>query len=63
MKILYRSISDPSAVLEKQGMKVDELQLPHHILPVLMSNLEESNQSMPASARKLREWNVGLLRR
>ena len=63
MKILYRAIDDPSSTLEKQGMKVDELQLPNHILSVLVVDLEKSNALLPASAKTLQEWNVGLLER
>ena len=63
MKILYRPTDDPSSALEKQRMKYDELQVPDRVLSVLMAGLEKSNELMPVSAKKLQEWNVGLLER
>ena len=63
MKILYRTISDPVTLLEKQSMKIEEFPLPEHILSTLQTNLDDSNMMLPVSARNLREWKAGLLDR
>lgn len=63
MKIRYRSIDDPLAALEKQGMRVDELQLPDYILALLKSTLHGSNAFLPESAKRVQRWDVGLLQR
>ena len=63
MKILYQAVSNPHEVLEKQRSSVDELQLPDHILQTTRKDLEASTALLPISARKLQDWNVGLLDR
>ena len=63
MKILYQTVSDPSAVLDKEGTKLDELHLPDYVLPVLLTDLNNSTDMMPRPARKLQGWDVGLLER
>ncbi len=63
MKILYRPIDDPCSTLDKQSMKVEELQLPISILHELRLNLQASTKLLPDSARKIQDWDVGLLER
>lgn len=61
MKILYQTVSEPSSLLEKQFMVMDELRLPDYVLHSLHANLKASGYYMPSNARKLQEWDVGLL--
>jgi hypothetical protein len=63
MKILYHPIDDPYSTLEQQSMKVEELQLPIPILQELRLNLQASSKLLPKSARKIQNWDVGLLKR
>ncbi len=63
MKILYHPIDDPYSTLEQQSMKVEELQLPIPILQELRLNLQASSKLLPKSARKIQDWDVGLLKR
>ena len=44
-------------------MTVDDIRLPHHVLRTLRADLEASGGILPASARKLQDWDVGLLNR
>ena len=63
MKIFYKPVTNPAAILEKQGTKVEELQLPDHVLRILRADLTVSTAILPLSARKLQDWAVGLLER
>jgi len=63
MKILYKIVLEPAAVLEKQGMKMEELQFHDYILRILQADLKASTEILPPLAKKLHEWNVGLLER
>ncbi len=63
MKILYKTASKPAAILEEQGMKMEELQLPDYVLQVLQADLKASTEILPSSAKKLQDWTVGLLER
>ena len=63
MKILYRNISGPATLLEKQTMKMEEVILPENIMSNLRSDLKSSTVMLPATARSLQEWNVGILNR
>ena len=63
MKIFYKPVTNPAAILEKQELKVEELQLPGHILQILHADLTTSTAILPLSARKLQDWKVGLLER
>ena len=63
MKIFYKMISKPAPILEEQGTKVEELQLPDHVLSILHADLKASAEILPSSARKLQDWEVGLLQR
>lgn len=63
MKILFHPIDDPYTTLDQQSMKVEEIQLPMFILQELRLTLEASSKLLPKSARKIQEWDVGLLER
>ncbi len=63
LKIFYKKVSEPAAVLEKQGMKLEELVLPDHVLHILHTELIASTEILPSSAKKLQDWEVGLLER
>ena len=61
MKLLFRPLEDPLSTLGKDDMKTEELQLPHHIMLQLHSDLRSSNEMMPKSARQIQNWDVGFL--
>lgn len=61
MKIFYRTVSEPSSLLEQQFMVMDELRLPDYVLHSFHANLKASGYFMPITARKIQEWDVGLL--
>lgn len=63
MKILYRHVDDPCSILEKQSMRIEELRLPGQILSQLKSYLQLNSQFLPVSARKIQDWDAGLLER
>lgn len=61
MKVYYKTIANPTKVLEKEGFRADELQLPDSALKSLQSALYQSNRLLPASAQRFQDWSVGLL--
>lgn len=61
MKILFHPVDDLYTTLDSQSMKVEELQLPISILQELRLTLQASSKLLPRSARKIQEWDVGLL--
>lgn len=63
MKILYREVADPAEFLEKNFAGVDEIELPDQVLQSLRGDLESSGRILPPSARRLQEWEIGLLNR
>ena len=63
MKVLYQSVSDPSALLEKENLKIEELRLPDDVLEILRTDLQASTLILPISARKLGDWDIALLER
>ena len=63
MKIFYRTVMDPSKILENQSNKIEELQLPSYALKTLQADLQASTDILPQSARTHREWTIGLLDR
>lgn len=63
MKVYYKTITDPTKILEAQSLKVDNLQLPSVVLKILHANLKDSSQLLPVLARKFQDWDVGLLER
>ncbi len=63
MKIFYRLIRDPETLLKQNSLEYEELCLPIHILTQLRDELQRSSNLLPTSARKFKEWDVGLLDR
>lgn len=63
MKVFYRTVLNPSIILDGESMKVDELQLPDRILRTLHADLKTSTSVLPSSARKVQDWDLGLLER
>ncbi|KAL8952956.1 MAG: hypothetical protein Q9222_001175 [Ikaeria aurantiellina] len=63
MKLYYKPQPNPTALLEQQSSKIDELQLPDNVINTLHSDLRTSTQLLPAPARKFQDWHVGLLER
>lgn len=63
MKVFYRTVTDPSEILEKQSHEIEELQLPTRALETLKADLTTSTRILPPSARTHREWTIGLLDR
>lgn len=61
MKIFYQTVKEPSSLVEKQFMVMEELRLSEYALHSLHANLKASGCFMPTAARKLQEWDVGLL--
>lgn len=55
------SVASANALLDKGN--VEELLLPAEALAGLESALGESSAALPPSARRFREWDVGLLER
>ena len=63
MKILYSTVTDPAAILEKHSIKIEELNLPLYALRTLRTDLETSTNILPQSIRTHSDWTVGLLDR
>jgi ubiquitin-protein ligase E3 D len=63
MKIFYRSIAYPEALLTQNSLEYEELCLPLQVLTELHDTLKRSSNSLPISARKFKEWDVGLIDR
>jgi hypothetical protein len=63
MKVFYTLITNPSAVLEKQNIKIEELELPSYALQRLKSDLKASTSMLPSSAQQHQTWTIGLLHR
>ncbi|KAI4177981.1 MAG: hypothetical protein LQ343_000065 [Gyalolechia ehrenbergii] len=61
MKVYYKTIAHPTKVLEQEGFKADELQLPDGALRSLQSALDVSNRLLPVSSQRFQDWSVGLL--
>jgi hypothetical protein len=63
MKIFYQSVDDPRKLLDEPGNAVEELHLPVPGLQEFITILKQSTTLLPQSARKFKEWSVGLLDR
>lgn len=63
MKIFYQIVSEPLRLLERSGSSVDELPLPDNAFRTLRADLKASTEILPKSARKLQQWDIGLLER
>lgn len=63
MKVFYNTVDDPLKMLEKSGNKIEELELPKHVLEKLHTDIKTSTKILPPSARKHQAWTIGLLNR
>ncbi|KAL8842734.1 MAG: hypothetical protein Q9170_000390 [Blastenia crenularia] len=61
MKLYYKTIINPTEILEQEGLKADELILPNNVPDNLHSILKASTQLLPVPARNYKDWSVGLL--
>ncbi|KAL8733985.1 MAG: hypothetical protein Q9166_001746 [cf. Caloplaca sp. 2 TL-2023] len=59
----FKTIANPTEILEQQSQKIDELQLPTEVLQTLHSDIQSSTQLLPVPAQKFQDWDVGLLER
>jgi len=68
MKVLYQRVSDVATLLSPENgvstsTSLEDLFLPLNIYEGVRLALEKSNEMLPVSARRFREWDVGLLDR
>lgn len=63
MKVFYKTVIDPSELLEKQSNNIEELQLPNCTMKTLQADLQTSTNILPQPARVHHEWTIGLLDR
>ncbi len=50
-------------LLDKGNLTLEEIKLPAEVIDELARTLDASNRSLPLSAKKFKEWDVGLLER
>ena len=62
MKIMYKLISKPFELLDKDNT-IEELRLPSEVLSTIKSDLTASNEILPPAAQALQDWKVALLDR
>jgi hypothetical protein len=68
IKVLYQRIPDVATLLNPDqafpaSTSVEELCLPLNIYEAIRLALEQSNEMLPVSARRFRDWDVALLDR
>ncbi|TKA64041.1 hypothetical protein B0A49_09871 [Cryomyces minteri] len=68
MKVFWQPLSPRSehqshGALTQENLSVEEIELPFKAFRTLTQRLEFTARLLPLSARKLQEWNVGLLER
>lgn len=68
MKVFYQKTADVDVLLHPEignpsPLSVEEVELPSMIFEATTNALRESNLMLPKSARKFKEWQVGLLSR
>lgn len=63
MKILWKMTEDASKIMEEQHFSHEHLSFPTHVYLSLKQTLESSQFLLPETARKMKDWNVGLLQR
>lgn len=63
MKVFWKSISTDDARSLLDGGSAEELILPDEIVVEIGGILRDSAVCLPPSARKFKEWDVGLLER
>jgi hypothetical protein len=63
MKLLYRTVTseDADRMLDDVNSDVQEVNLPEEAIGEVMDRLRESNAVLPATERRLREWDVAML--
>lgn len=68
MKVFMQQVSNIDSLLDPaqgkgQSISLEELYLPPNIFADVALALRRSNEILPASARRFREWEVGFLSR
>lgn len=69
MKVMWKPAThlqlgnEQGQAIDRQSLAVEEARLPEHVFVALKETLRNSGDWVPASARKMGEWNVGLLQR
>lgn len=63
MKVFYQSAAKPQKMLEGNSTSLEELYLPTPVLEKFTIALANKTLTLPPSARKFQDWNVGLLDR
>jgi len=55
--------SDMLKLLDSDSLTFEEILLPTEVMKEIADTLSQSTASLPPSAKKFREWNVGFLER
>ena len=63
MKLFWKVLSPEEDQKMRDNVGVEDLDLPKDAVEELMGDLRLSASLLPPSARKFREWDVGLLER
>ncbi|KAA8645885.1 HECT-type E3 ubiquitin transferase [Aspergillus tanneri] len=68
MKILFQTVANVDEMLNPESGKasslsLEELRLPANVFSAVLTALEGSNEMLPLSARRFREWRVGVMHR
>jgi hypothetical protein len=63
MKVFWNVVSREEADSAVESGTAEEVLLPSEAIDEIKSCLQESASMLPPSARKFKEWNVGLLER
>ncbi|KAF1992149.1 hypothetical protein K402DRAFT_388723 [Aulographum hederae CBS 113979] len=62
MKVFHRTIHDSGDVIDTDT-SVERLYFPEEVLQLLLRSLEKNAELLPETARRFKEWDVGLLQR
>jgi hypothetical protein len=63
MKVFWKLVSREEADSSVESESAEELLLPTEVIDEIKACLQESALVLPPSARKFKEWDVGLLER
>ena len=63
MKVFYKDIENPMAMLDENSSTLEELRLPSPLLAEFEEALRDGTNLLPQSARKFQDWNVAILDR
>jgi hypothetical protein len=63
MKVFWKTVTSKAAEAMMQSNGVEELFLPTEAICEIEACLRSSSLFLPPSARKFRDWDVGLLER